>query len=142
MYALLKLCENIQKLESGRVFFLTFSDPQLKTLVLKLNKDQLRVGLLADGRELPMYSPTSIDKFGKKPGRYTLYDTGDFYDSFKIQTVTEDFILEFADTEKPDKDLLEYGAVLGLDEQSKDILFKEALPDIREIVLKEMLKGI
>ena len=140
--ALQKLVSNVQGLSSGRVFVLTFNDPNMKSLVLSLNKDQLQLGQLADENLLPEYSATSVSVYGKRPGRFTLKDTGEFYDSFKVLSVTNDAIIEFADTIKEDNDLLEYGEVIGLNGESMAILQDEAIPILRDILLNEMLKGI
>jgi glycerophosphoryl diester phosphodiesterase len=142
MYALKKLIQNASNLNDGKVFLLTFSDPNLKSLVLSLNKDQLKMGQLADETFLQEYSQRSIDVYGKRPGRFTLYDTGEFYNSFDVLAVTKDAIIEFADTEKPDKDLLEYGEVIGLNGQSLEILINEAIPIMRDKILSELLRGI
>ena len=146
MEALLKLSQNIKNLTTGKIFLLTFSDPKLKSLVVKLNLDQLRVGLTADNKTLPIYSQVSVDKFGKKPGNWTLHDTGATYDSFKVVSVTEDAIIEFADLEIHGIDLQEkvqsFGEIIGIDDESTKILIQEAIPIMRDILLQEMLKGI
>lgn len=139
MYALLELTQNIVNLTEGKLFILTFDDPNMKSLVISLNKDQLQIGELADEELLPEYSQGSIDFYGKRPGRFTLFDTGAFYDSFKVIAVTEEAIVEFADTDKEDKDLLEYGEVIGLNGESLSILQDEAIPKMIEILLEEML---
>tara|TARA_R110000796_G_scaffold166089_1_gene282975 strand:- start:960 stop:1382 length:423 start_codon:yes stop_codon:yes gene_type:complete len=140
MEALLRLARNGKQLTIGKVFVLTFSNPNLKSLVISLNHDQLKMGELADDTFIQEYSQGSIDYYEKRPGRFTLYDTGAFYNSFKVLTVNEDAIVEFADTEKPDKDLLEYGEVIGLNGESLSILIKEALPIMRDILLGQLQK--
>ena len=146
MYALLKLAENAKTLTDGKVFMLTFSDTKLKNLVIKLNKDQLSIGTTADNGFLPEYSERSISEFGKRPGRWTLFDTGDTYDSFKVLSVSEDAIIEFADLEIHDVDLQDkvksFGEIIGLDDESISILIDEALPMMREVILDELFKGI
>jgi hypothetical protein len=44
-----------------------------------LNVEQLNKGQRADGREMPDYSPASVEIFGKPEGPIKLYDTGAFY---------------------------------------------------------------
>jgi hypothetical protein len=44
-----------------------------------LNIEQMARGERSDGSSLPNYSPVSVSVFGKRPGPWTLYDTGDFY---------------------------------------------------------------
>lgn len=145
MEALLRLTKNIQKLTSGKVFILTFNDPTLKRLVIKLNLDQLRASQLSDDTLIPfVYSNRSQDEFGKAAGRWTLHDTGELYDSFKILNVTEEAIFEIGDLEKEDRDFEELfnGNVLGLNSESQAILIGEALPVMHDIVLRAMLDGI
>lgn len=143
MYALLELAKNTQKLSEGRIFLLTFEDKRNQTLVINLNKDQLRASQLSNDELIPfIYSDKSIE-LGKKPGRWTLFDSGELYDSFKVVSVTEESIVEFGDLEKEDKDFDEIkqlsGNVLGLNTESMDILIKEVLPFMREKLLEQML---
>jgi len=145
MQALRKLVENTKKLTEGKVFILTFSDPTLKKLVISLNHDQLRASQLSDDSLIPfIYSNRSIDEFGKSAGRWTLHDTGELYDSFKVVGVTQEAIIEFGDLEKEDRDFedLFNGNVLGLNSESKAILMKKAIPKMVNILRAEMLKGI
>jgi hypothetical protein len=142
MYALKKLIQNATDIDDGKIFILTFADPNLKSLVLSLNKDQLKMGELADDSFIQEYSDTSVNFYGKRPGRFTLYETGEFYNSFTVLDVTKEAIIEFADTEKPDKNLLEYGEVIGLNGQSLEILINEAIPIMRDKILSELLRGI
>jgi hypothetical protein len=46
-----------------------------------MNTDQLFAGELANGQDMPNYSVVSVERFGKRPGPYQLYDKGDFYRS-------------------------------------------------------------
>ena len=142
MYAMLKVTQNIIKLSEGRVFLLTFSDPNLKSLVLSLNKEQLIAGELSDESFLPEYSEASVNTYGKRRGRWTLHDTGQLQDSFKILKVTEDAIIEYGDLIKEETDFNQMfdGAVLGLNGESLSILINEAIPIMRDVLLKEMLK--
>ena len=139
------LVNNVKKLTDGKVFILTFNDSKLKTLVIKLNLDQLRASQLSDDTLIPFTYALASEEFGKTPGRrWTLHDTGELYDSFKVLTVTEEAIIEIGDLEKEGRDFDELfkGNVLGLNTESQDILIKEALPLMRDIVLSELLKGI
>lgn len=51
-------------------------------LAISMNTDQLFAGQLANGQPLPDYSETSILRFNKRPGPWTLYEDGDFYKGF------------------------------------------------------------
>lgn len=143
--ALSTLVNNIKGLSEGKVFKLTFSDPKLKSLVISLNKDQLRASQLSNDTDIPFVYSKASEAFGKTPGKkWTLHDTGELYDSFKVMQVTEEFILEFGDLEKEDRDFEELfnGNVLGMNSESMEILISEALPIMRAILKKEILKGI
>jgi hypothetical protein len=145
MHALLKLAENITQTKMDRVFVLTFRDQKLRDLVLSLNKEgQLRVGQAADGSTLPLYSRTTeiISGGRKRAGTpYTLFDTGQFYQSFNL-LVTGQYLTIDADTQKPDKDLREYGDILGLTEESSQELIAEVLPYMREVLLDQWFKDV
>ncbi len=141
MDALLKMIRNIENLSVGRVFFLVFSETINQKLIIQLNQEnQLQFGILADDKLLDFYSDYSVKKFNKPSGkRWTLKDTGDFYDSFDIVQVTEKDLTIYADSVKEDVDLSEYGAILGLNEESFEILRDKLIPQIQEIILNEIL---
>jgi hypothetical protein len=145
MKGLFELVERTKRLSEGKVFVLTFENQNLKSLVIKLNKDQLRASQLANDTLIPfIYSDKSIE-LGKRPGRWTLFDTGELYDSFKVVSVTEEAIVEYADLVKEDIDFEEtfdrYGSVIGLNTESRTILIEEALPIMREALLNSMLSN-
>lgn len=52
---------------------------QNEQTAISLNTDQLWAGKLADGSDMPQYSPISIQVFGKRPGPWQAYDSGDLY---------------------------------------------------------------
>ena len=145
MYALIDLAKRAKKLSEGRVFLLTFDNPDLKSLVISLNLDQLRIGMGSNEEELPDYSPTSINVYGKPSGRWRLYDTGRTYDSFKVVQVTQEYILELAELDIHGEDLQEKvfaksnAEIMGLGGESLSILQNEAIPIMQEIILNELL---
>ena len=141
MEALFKMIRNIENLSAGRVFFLVFSETINQKLIIQLNQEnQLQFGILADEKLLDFYSKTSVDVYGKPSGkRWTLKDTGDFYDSFDIVQVTEKDLTINADSVKDDVDLSEYGKILGLTEESRLILKDKIIGQVQEIILNEIL---
>lgn len=143
MKALLNLANNIIKTDVGKVFLLTFNDKELLDLVITLNTEgQLRIGLQATGVNLPRYSlATQFISGGKKKqgDLFTLFDTGEFYRSFDIFHNSNAITIE-ADTDKPDKDLLDYGDLLGLTDKSIGILNLEVIPIMRDVLLNDWLK--
>jgi hypothetical protein len=52
---------------------------QNEELITSMNADQLWQGKLADGTEMPLYSRTSVEMFGKPEGPWRMYETGDTY---------------------------------------------------------------
>jgi hypothetical protein len=52
---------------------------------VNMNTDQLFAGQLANGQDMPDYSMVSVIQFGKRPGPYQLYETGEFYRDFFIK---------------------------------------------------------
>jgi hypothetical protein len=140
----IEVARNIQKTTDRRVFFLTFTRGDAQNMVIDLNTDgQLRLGITSDGSALPVYSrATEIISGGEKIAGtpFTLYDTGAFYDSFKMSDVSGDFVTISADTVKPNKDLLEYGDLLGLTEGNLSKLVDYIIPIVRGIVRQEALK--
>tara|TARA_R110001606_G_scaffold93417_4_gene207476 strand:- start:1151 stop:1597 length:447 start_codon:yes stop_codon:yes gene_type:complete len=144
--SLLNLIKNINKLTVGNVFFVVFSKTINQKLIIQLNQEnQLKYGILEDDKLLPFYSKTSQKKWGKPNTRWTLKDTGDFYDSFDIVEVNEEYAMLYADAMKFDEegnttDLTAYGAILGLNEESLAILTDQIKEQITQIVLNEILE--
>ncbi len=54
-------------------------------IAVNMNTDQLFAGKLANGQDMPHYSVVSVQKFGKRPGPYQLYEEGDFYRGFFLK---------------------------------------------------------
>lgn len=145
MQALLNLINRVQSLSSGKVFIATFSNENNKKIVIQLNQEnQLKFGILSSGQILPNYSPYSQRVFGKPNSPITLYDTGDFYDSFNINDITEESFTIKSNPIKTDNGfsvnlLNEYGVdVLGLNDENLAILSNKVLPYIREVTLKHI----
>ena len=114
--------------------FQVVSSPDVKRLILDLNKfNQLFEGLDADGRELDgiggSYSFTTIRKKlskGLPIDRVTLFDEGDFYDTFRLDVSDVGFIIS-ADTFKEGVDLQDRWGfdLVGLTDESFEQLQDE-----------------
>jgi len=141
MDRLFQVIRNIESLATGKLFFVLFSKTINQKLIIRLNQEnQLQFGILADDKQLPFYSKTIVYDYGKPSGkRWTLKDTGAFYDSFDIVQVTEKDLTIYADSVKEGIDLSKYGAILGLNEESFEILRDKLIPQIQEIILNEIL---
>lgn len=152
-----RLAENVINLEVNELSVSVFKIPEIKQFIIRLNRvEQLYLeGLDVNDRVIGTYSYTTALMNGeesyifnglvsnKKVGEpYTLFDSGEFYDSFKVVVQKDGFIIE-ADTAKEDRDLMEYGEILGLTQNSKDELAQKMLPfiieAIRESILREVL---
>lgn len=119
-----------------------WNDSRVQAEIVRLNTEEqlFNEGIKSDGDYLPDYSDTSVNLYGKPNGHIRLYDTGEFFESFRILVFGEDAEI-VADTRKEDTDLAErYGkAIIGLTNESKDILTKIILQVLREVVRKDIL---
>lgn len=143
----------MKKLSANSLAMTVFVLPQIKQYIIKLNLvDQLyNEGIDVNDKVIGTYSYTtalangenhyiynglvSVKQFGEP---YSLFDTGEFYESFNVVYRKDGFVIT-ADTQKPDKDLMEYGEILGLTEESKNELAIKILPllqrSLRELLL-------
>lgn len=143
----------MKKLNANSLAMTVFVLPQIKQYIIKLNLvDQLyNQGIDVNDHVIGTYSYTtalangenhyiynglvSVKKFGEP---YTLFQEGDLYESFNLVYRKDGFVIT-ADTQKPDKDLMDYGEILGLTEESKNELAKKILPllqkSLRELLL-------
>lgn len=98
---------------------------------VELNQEQLSHGKRADGTKLPDYSPVSVKKFGKPAGPIMLYDTGDFYESFKLDVSSSNLQIVAADKYGLEK---EYGKeIYGLGDTNQEYYNREIfLPEFAQ----------
>lgn len=108
-------------------------DREVQFEIIRLNtEDQLfKDGIDSLGADLPDYSDASVNVYGKRPGHMTLKDTGEFYQSFVVR-VDRTGINIIADTQKEDKDLLEYGEIIGLTDENIELLRDMLIINYRE----------
>jgi len=106
-----------------------------KTLIEDLNIKQLQEGKRSDGSTLPDYSPTSVFKYGKKPGPMVLEDTGAFYRGIEVK-VSPNFAEIIGTDPKTKKLENSYGVeIVGISEEHIDELVTTILlPGLREKV--------
>jgi hypothetical protein len=55
-----------------------------KRVVIALQQNQMQQGDDANGGKFPPYSKTSVEVFGKRPGPWTLRETGAFYSGMRV----------------------------------------------------------
>lgn len=112
-----------------------------------LNRDQLRIGMRADGSFLPPYSKASVEKFGKTPGAIKLFDRGYFYEGIKPEFDKESFNLKGTDEKT---DWLQFGtgygahpegfgeSIIGLSDYSIGELAQDSLGQIQFELRKQL----
>jgi hypothetical protein len=95
----------------------------------------------SNGVSLDIYSDYTyslkLEKFGTFPRNIVLFETGEFYNSFKVKINKDSFEIQ-ADTLKGNDDLIEkYGEdILGLTDESKDKLIEIIKPLIIDEILR------
>lgn len=109
-----------------------------ETTAINMNTDQLFAGRLANGEKMPDYSETSVMRFGKRPGPYRMYETGDFFDGFFMQAHKFPVIFNSRDLKTPRiMDLIESkglnpNELFGLDKTNfTDMALHYVLPDLQ-----------
>lgn len=153
-----KLIQNVKNLETNKICFLVFSDKTVQKIVIDLNRiDQLFFeGVKSDGSSLPLYSKAteaitfnklytfegnSTTKSAGQP--YTLFDTGDYYRSFRLKQDKTGFTI-LANDEKENGTLQEmYGngvPILGLTDESISKLTEEVQPYIIQTIREQILR--
>ena len=154
--AIYKLTANIKKLNINTISVSVFALPDTKKFILRLNRvEQLyNEGIDINDKIIGVYSYATAILTGeesyiynglvnvKKAGEpYTLYDSGEFYESFSVVMYKDGFTIK-ADTEKLN-DSINQKQILGLTDESKNELAKNITPllqeAIREAILKEVL---
>lgn len=114
-------------------------DIQKKIIELNTREQLFKRGIDSEGDSLGDYSPVSVEVYGKPEGHIRLFDTGEFYSSFRVIPMGEDAEI-IADTLKDDIDLaIEFGEeIIGLTDVSKKVLSKAVAEKIREILRKNL----
>ena len=148
---LYEICDNVKALNYSKLVFFVFSDSKVQKIIIDLNRiDQLLYnGELPDGSLLPLYKNSyglvsfegkSVTKEKGQP--YTLFDSGDYYRSFKVVPNPSGFIIT-ANDEKENGTLEEMYTdnkkILGLTNENKSKLAKEILPAIQQYIRSEIL---
>jgi hypothetical protein len=150
---LTRLIERIKSANENELSLSVFVIPEIKQFIIRLNLvDQLYTeGLDVNDKIIGTYSYMTALSRGedhfiynglvsqKKYGEpYTLFDTGEFYESFRVRIEKDGFVIE-ANTVKEDKDLMDLGEILGLNASSKDELSKKMLPFLQKALREYLL---
>ena len=143
------LVKNGLELENSGLFFHVFSEDYVKQyIILQNTRGQLFKGVDAEdvllesiGGDYTAYTIDLKDRKNQPTDRVTLKDTGDFYKSFSVDVDASSFTIE-ANYIKGGQDLRDrWGdSLAGLTDDSKTLLAKFVLPEIRKFVLNWLLK--
>ncbi len=142
--------DNIRALSTNKALFFIMSKDENKDLVIQLNTEEqlFSKGIDSNGTRLENiggeYSEYTV--FLKKSDnlpvdRITLYQTGDFYDTFNVIVEKDGFIIE-ANTIKGNEDLQDRWGddILGLTNESINELIDAIIPQIIDYLLNEILR--
>lgn len=155
MRALEALANRVKSLTINELLILLSQNKEFTDLIIELNtrKQLFDKGIDSTGRTLESigggYSANTIEGtsqyLGKKDkglpyDRITLYDSGEFYESFRVFYQSGNFVIS-ADTIKDSTDLIrEWGAnILGLTDESLSLLRDKAKEIIIPYVRKKIL---
>lgn len=107
--------------------------------IVALNTDRLFQGQTSEGGELPPYSPASVMFFGKPAGPWRLFDTGDFYNKFYVDTSKFPVVLNSSDKKTPlilkklsDKGARDPNEIFGI--------HKDDLDELKEVLRSKVIK--
>jgi len=138
MQALIDLAKKIQALDNTKLFRMLMGNETARAIIIQLLKErQLQEGVDGLDQQLPLYVTDDKGLLGQP---YNLFDTGEFYESIDITNITDSEAIIEADTEKPNVDLMEYGAILTLNEGTLQEIIDKTLPLLREEILLEVLQ--
>ncbi|MFM7856693.1 MAG: hypothetical protein ACKO96_33400, partial [Flammeovirgaceae bacterium] len=114
------ILDRAQRLNDADAWLFAFSHKDLRDEIIRLNTENqlFEEGIDSEGRDLGEYRPFTIEvkrKTGLPWDHVTLFQTGEFYASFRVTYDANGFSID-ANGDKPDKNLFDvYGDnVLGL----------------------------
>lgn len=153
-WRLKEIALNALKLSEQQAFKNVTGNKSVQYEALRLNRQvQLyEQGVGVDGKTLrsiyarngAVYAPNTEfykREKGQPYNRVTLRDTGKFYNTFNVRVVANGDMFIDADTLKDGKDLQDqFGQVLGLDEESKDVIRQMAKPIVIQYAKSKILQ--
>lgn len=121
--------------KDAEIFKIVLDNKFIKDLVIFLNTEEQLKEKHVDSEGNPLTNRFSgsttyslFDPQGRGGKDYTLFDTGAYYESFKVE-IANYTIMIYSDPQKEDNNLFEmFGAEIeGLTQESMEVLIKEAL---------------
>lgn len=150
MDILKQVANNVIDLDINRIVIGILSIKSVQDFIIKLNtqsqlfekgEDSLGVKLEDIGGGYSIFTIEEKKKKGQPTDRVTLFDEGDFYDSFSVKLGPDLFEIE-ADTIKEGDDLQDRWGddILGLSDESKDVLFKIIKDEIIQVTREKIFR--
>lgn len=144
MEALTRLAKRLKNLDINEILYEIYQKKEFQDLTIDQNlvEQLFKYGIDSKGNSLGQYAPSTI-KAKKRKGqpydRITLIDTGAFYESYEFAPLKDGFMLSM-DGKKENGDLFRrYGKdVLGLNDESIDVISKMVIDGIIEYIKKEV----
>jgi hypothetical protein len=145
-----RLLNNLNKLDIDDIFFQLWSDSKVEQYIIKLNTkgestSQLyNFGINSDGQSIGEYSDYTIavKSFDGQPtDRVTLYDTGEFYESFVVKPLKKGYKIT-ANPNKEDSNLFQdWGEnIVGLTDENTELLLAFIEKDFEKELEKRLFK--
>lgn len=139
-----EICNNVIKLDANRIVNQIIRTPEFTRFIITLNTggqlfDQ---GIDSLGFSLGRYASYTIEKKQEKGlpfDRITLFDTGEFYQSFELTAKDgDDFFTLDADPIKEDTNLFDdFGEdIVGLTDESKELLVEKLTRKLQQELIK------
>lgn len=155
------LIENARELSLPSVFLFVVNNKKpiseglnFKQLVIWLNTEEqlFEKGIDAKGRYLEdiggEYAESTVKKKrrdGLPSDRVTLFQTGDFYESFEVTTEKDQFVISAFTLKGTGEGLQDLRTrwgkdIVGLNKESQKLLVSAIIPEIRQYILNLLLK--
>lgn len=145
MQALLDMTKNITNLDGEEILLRITSQKGFLELIEFLNKKQLQEGEDSNSNNIGVYSnfTESINPKKKAGTPYTLEDTGEFYDSFKVTADGEGVNIDAKRRFENENIFEKYGIdILGLTEENHNEIIEYIIPFIQEAILNAIFKDV
>lgn len=137
---LIDIASALKRMNQNRILEKAVSSNQIKAEIIDLNQSQLQSGVDSEGDSTGEYSSTSVNVYGKTPGRITLKDTGEFYDSMKVGQDSDEFFVTGNTNKEGGVDLLDrWPDAMGLTDESLDEIIPAITEEAVEIILNEVI---